>query len=64
LQVAEYLKEGKPREARNEDGAKVRTVGGYCSRLRMLEGFAGHAEQAGVRVHRYGGRNVPYAAAE
>jgi len=39
------------------------TIGEYCSRLCMLEGFAGHAEQANVRVRRYGGRNVPYAAA-
>jgi sulfopropanediol 3-dehydrogenase len=38
-------------------------VGEYCSRLCMLEGFAGHAEQANVRVRRYGGRNVPYATA-
>jgi sulfopropanediol 3-dehydrogenase len=29
----------------------------------MLEGFAGHAEQANIRVRRYGGKNVPYAAA-
>ncbi|MFV0384912.1 histidinol dehydrogenase [Paracoccus sp. (in: a-proteobacteria)] len=36
-------------------------VGRYCSRLCMLEGFAGHAEQANVRVRRYGGQNVPYA---
>ena len=28
-----------------------------------MEGFAGHAEQANVRVRRFGGRNVPYAAA-
>jgi sulfopropanediol 3-dehydrogenase len=38
-------------------------IGEYCSRLCMLEGFAGHAEQANVRVRRYGGRNVPYAGA-
>ncbi|MEL6621359.1 MAG: histidinol dehydrogenase [Pseudomonadota bacterium] len=37
-------------------------VGEYCSRLCMLEGFVGHAEQANVRVRRYGGRNVPYGA--
>jgi sulfopropanediol 3-dehydrogenase len=37
-------------------------VGEYCSRLCVLEGFLGHAEQANVRVRRYGGRNVPYAA--
>jgi sulfopropanediol 3-dehydrogenase len=39
------------------------TVGEYCSRLCVLEGFLGHAEQANIRVRRYGGRNVPYAKA-
>ncbi len=39
------------------------SIGAYASRLCMLEGFAGHAEQANVRVRRYGGRNVPYASA-
>ena len=38
-------------------------IGEVCSRLCMLEGFAGHAEQANVRVRRYGGRNIPYATA-
>ena len=38
-------------------------IGEYCSRLCMLEGFAGHAEQANVRVRRYGGRNIPYGKA-
>src|SRR3954466_3640227 len=38
-------------------------IGEYCSRLCILEGFTGHAEQANVRVRRYGGRNVPYAQA-
>ena len=36
-------------------------IGAYCSRLCLLEGFAGHAEQANVRVRRYGGGNVGYA---
>ena len=36
-------------------------IGAYCSRLCVLEGFYGHAEQANVRVRRYGGRNIPYA---
>jgi sulfopropanediol 3-dehydrogenase len=44
------------------DEASAR-IGAVCSRLCMLEGFAGHAEQANVRVRRYGGRNVPYATA-
>ena len=29
-----------------------------CSRLCALEGFAGHQEQADLRVRRYGGRNA------
>jgi sulfopropanediol 3-dehydrogenase len=37
-------------------------IGAYCSRLCALEGFAGHTEQANIRVRRYGGRNVPYGA--
>jgi len=36
-------------------------VGEYCSRLCVLEGFSAHAEQANVRVRRYGGRTVAYA---
>ncbi|MFL5101492.1 MAG: histidinol dehydrogenase [Xanthobacteraceae bacterium] len=38
-------------------------VGEYCSRLCILEGFYAHAEQANVRVRRYGGRNIGYAQA-
>jgi sulfopropanediol 3-dehydrogenase len=44
------------------DEASAR-VGEYCSRLCMLEGFVGHAEQANIRVRRYGGRNIPYGSA-
>jgi sulfopropanediol 3-dehydrogenase len=38
-------------------------IGEVCSRLCMLEGFVAHAEQANVRVRRYGGRYVPYGQA-
>ena len=38
-------------------------IGEYCSRLCVLEGFLGHAEQANIRVRRYGGRNIAYAKA-
>ncbi len=38
-------------------------IGAYCSRLCMLEGFVGHAEQANIRLRRYGRRNVPYGQA-
>ena len=40
-------------------------VGEYCSRLCTIEGFAGHGEQANIRVRRYGRRNIePYGVAE
>lgn len=38
-------------------------IGEHCSRLCLLEGFVGHAEQANIRVRRYGGRNVAYGEA-
>ena len=38
-------------------------IGEYCSRLCAIEGFAGHGEQANVRVRRYGGRDVPWYSA-
>jgi sulfopropanediol 3-dehydrogenase len=44
------------------DEASAR-IGEVCSRLCVLEGFLAHAEQANVRVRRYGGKNVPYAQA-
>lgn len=44
------------------DEASV-TVGEYCSRLCMLEGFAGHAEQANLRLRRLGELDIPFASA-
>jgi sulfopropanediol 3-dehydrogenase len=44
------------------DAAAAR-IGEYGSRLCMLEGFVGHAEQCNIRVRRYGGRNIAYGAA-
>jgi sulfopropanediol 3-dehydrogenase len=43
--------------------AAAAEIGAYGSRLCMLEGFVGHAEQCNIRVRRYGGKNVPYGAA-
>ncbi|MEQ8966948.1 MAG: histidinol dehydrogenase [Azospirillaceae bacterium] len=43
--------------------AAAATIGAYGSRLCVLEGFVGHAEQCNVRVRRYGGGNVPYGGA-
>ena len=44
------------------DEASAR-IGEVCSRLCVLEGFFGHAEQANVRVRRYGDKAVAYAQA-
>lgn len=38
-------------------------VGEYCSRLCILEGFSGHAEQANIRLRRLGNVDVPYGKA-
>lgn len=43
--------------------AAAAEIGAYGSRLCMLEGFVGHAEQCNIRVRRYGRRNIPYGAA-
>jgi sulfopropanediol 3-dehydrogenase len=40
------------------DDAASAMVGEYCSRLCAIENFAGHKEQADLRVRRYGGRNT------
>ena len=47
-----------------DDAAAVK-LGAYCSRLSMLEGMSGHAEQANIRIRRYGGKKAPpYEAAD
>ncbi len=38
-------------------------IGQYGSRLCLMEGFVGHAEQSNIRVRRFGHRNVGYAMA-
>ncbi|MEM9392217.1 MAG: histidinol dehydrogenase [Pseudomonadota bacterium] len=43
--------------------AAAAEIGAYGSRLCMLEGFVGHAEQCNLRVRRYGGQNVGYGQA-
>jgi len=58
LWVGKFLKTHSYQRVTSDEASTL--VGEYCSRLCMLEGFVGHAEQANVRVRRYGGRNVPY----
>ena len=59
LWVGKFLKTCTYQRVTSDEASAL--IGEYCSRLCALEGFAGHAEQANVRVRRYGHRNVPYA---
>ncbi|PHR25446.1 MAG: histidinol dehydrogenase [Hoeflea sp.] len=59
LWVGKFLKTHTYQKVLTNEASAL--VGRYCSRLCMLEGFQGHAEQANVRVRRFGGQNVPYA---
>ena len=61
LWVGKFLKTHSYQKILTDEAAAL--VGEYGSRLCMLEGFVGHAEQCNIRVRRYGGRNVPYGAA-
>ena len=59
LWVGKFLKTCTYQRVLTDEASAM--IGEYCSRLCALEGFAGHGEQANIRVRRYGGRNVPYA---
>jgi sulfopropanediol 3-dehydrogenase len=58
LWVGKFLKTHSYQKITTDEAATL--IGEYGSRLCMLEGFVGHAEQCNVRVRRYGGINVPY----
>jgi len=59
LWVGKFLKTHTYQRITTDEASAM--IGEYCSRLCALEGFAGHGEQANLRVRRYGGRNIPYA---
>ena len=61
LWVGKFLKTCTYQRVLTDEASAM--IGEYCSRLCALEGFAGHGEQANLRVRRYGGRNIPYAGA-
>ena len=61
LWVGKFLKTHSYQRITTDEAAAQ--IGAYGSRLCMLEGFVGHAEQCNVRVRRYGGGNVPYGEA-
>ncbi|HEY5817029.1 MAG TPA: histidinol dehydrogenase [Mesorhizobium sp.] len=61
LWVGKFLKTHSYQRVLTDEAAAE--IGAYCSRLCMLEGFVGHAEQANLRVRRYGRKNVGYGQA-
>ncbi|MES2816975.1 MAG: histidinol dehydrogenase [Pseudomonadota bacterium] len=61
LWVGKFLKTHSYQRVTTDAAAAM--IGEYGSRLCMLEGFVGHAEQCNIRVRRYGGRNIPYGSA-
>jgi sulfopropanediol 3-dehydrogenase len=61
LWVGKFLKTHSYQRVTTDEAATM--IGEYGSRLCMLEGFVGHAEQCNIRVRRYGGKNVPYGEA-
>ena len=61
LWVGKFLKTHSYQRIETDQAAAE--MGAYGSRLCMLEGFVGHAEQCNIRVRRYGGKNVPYGTA-
>jgi sulfopropanediol 3-dehydrogenase len=61
LWVGKYLKTHSYQKITTDEAAVK--IGRYCSRLCMLESFVGHAEQANIRIRRYGGEDVPYGKA-
>jgi len=59
LWVGKFLKTCTYQKVLTDEASAM--IGEYCSRLCVLEGFLAHAEQANIRVRRYGGREVAYA---
>jgi sulfopropanediol 3-dehydrogenase len=53
LWVGKFLKTCSYQKVLTDEASVL--VGEYCSRLCALEGFFGHAEQANIRVRRFGG---------
>jgi sulfopropanediol 3-dehydrogenase len=52
LWVGKFIKTCTYQRVRTDEASAM--IGEYCSRLCALEGFAGHKEQADLRVRRYG----------
>ena len=59
LWVGKFLKTCTYQRVTTDEASAL--IGEYCSRLCHMENFAGHGEQANIRVRRYGTRaEVPW----
>ena len=58
LWVGKFLKTHSYQKILTDEAATK--IGEYGSRLCVLEGFIGHAEQCNLRIRRFGGKNIPY----
>ena len=61
LWVGKFLKTHSYQRILTDEAAVM--IGEYGSRLCILEGFIGHAEQCNLRVRRYGGKKIGYGEA-
>ncbi|MFV0491104.1 MAG: histidinol dehydrogenase [Pseudorhodobacter sp.] len=61
LWVGKFLKTCTYQRVLTDEASAL--LGSYGSRLCHMEGFVGHAEQANLRIRRYGKRNIGYAMA-
>ena len=61
LWVGKFIKTHSYQKIKTDEAAVK--IGEYGSRLCILEGFVGHAEQCNLRVRRYGGKNIPFGSA-
>ena len=58
LWVGKFIKTHTYQKITTDEAATL--MGEYGSRLSILEGFVGHAEQCNVRVRRFGRKNIGY----
>ncbi|PQM58306.1 MAG: histidinol dehydrogenase [Rhodobacteraceae bacterium] len=61
LWVGKFLKTHSYQRILTDEAATM--IAEYGSRLCILEGFIGHAEQCNLRARRYGGKNIGYGKA-
>jgi sulfopropanediol 3-dehydrogenase len=58
LWVGKFLKTCTYQRVLTDEASAM--IGAYCSRLCHMENFAGHGEQANLRVRRYGKKDTPW----